>query len=448
MAVREDHDPILVRMMGNGYIRSHLKEVESLSFTSGRYYALYGDNKKIDEKTNRSVELQKSGLLKQYKTLELYVFDTRPMEVTFDFSAESKDFKKITGNVVCSYHLNGNRISKAETVELRNSPDGTKQFRGSDISNRVESEIQSNIIAILKGYDSEDITNDNEPILQECCSVPAAVTKWMSVHGFSFSVDGVMILSNERDTDRKNEIKHKEELERKHKELELQEIESQLSKQKAQAKHEEDLIRKRNALASQELDTQLARQRAKNQIDKETGESKAVTDFKREYARKVINGNSAECGEIRESGTFIIEILPEGCLLNGSNDISPTMTLPSRISDGSMSLDITEIGPKVFAKDPKTVKEVIIEDGVMYIDNTAFQNCTNLCSVTLPDSIKSIGANAFTNCLNLRSITIPKNIERIDPDAFIGCPLREITLPEGFNGSSLKIPRTTRIRRH
>jgi hypothetical protein len=46
----------------------------------------------------------------------------------------------------------------------------------------------------------------------------------------------------------------------------------------------------------------------------------------------------------------------------------------------------------------------IIPSDIMFIDNSAFSDCTNLTSVTLPEGILSIGHRAFYNCSGLRSI--------------------------------------------
>lgn len=54
----------------------------------------------------------------------------------------------------------------------------------------------------------------------------------------------------------------------------------------------------------------------------------------------------------------------------------------------------------------ESIKEVIIEDGVTNIDNSAFYRCSALTSVTIPDSVTNIDWDAFKECTNLESITI------------------------------------------
>jgi hypothetical protein len=63
---------------------------------------------------------------------------------------------------------------------------------------------------------------------------------------------------------------------------------------------------------------------------------------------------------------------------------------------------------------PTKTGSYIIPSDMMFIDNSAFSNCTNLTSVTIPETILSIGHRAFYNCIGLTSIyanpTIPVDL--------------------------------------
>ena len=55
---------------------------------------------------------------------------------------------------------------------------------------------------------------------------------------------------------------------------------------------------------------------------------------------------------------------------------------------------------------------------VTMIDEYAFQNCTNLISVTIPDTVTCICNSAFYSSENLKSVTIPASVTRIEELAF------------------------------
>ena len=78
----------------------------------------------------------------------------------------------------------------------------------------------------------------------------------------------------------------------------------------------------------------------------------------------------------------------------------------------------------------KSVKQVIIGDGVTTIGSSAFSGCSSLTSVTIGNSVTEIGIGAFKGCISLTSVTIPNSVTTIKGEAFSGCSsLTSVTIP-------------------
>ena len=68
-----------------------------------------------------------------------------------------------------------------------------------------------------------------------------------------------------------------------------------------------------------------------------------------------------------------------------------------------------------------SLSSVTIPDGVTAIENYTFCGCTGLKSVTIPDSVKNIGGYAFEDCASLTELTISAELTDIGARAFYGC---------------------------
>jgi len=99
------------------------------------------------------------------------------------------------------------------------------------------------------------------------------------------------------------------------------------------------------------------------------------------------------------------------------------VTIPSEI-DG---VSVNSIGEKAFFEN-KSIKEVIIPDGVKYFGGGVFASCTKLEKVELPKNVEQLGECMFSHS-ELKSITLPSNIVSI-PEYFLGyTPIQTITIP-------------------
>lgn len=131
-------------------------------------------------------------------------------------------------------------------------------------------------------------------------------------------------------------------------------------------------------------------------------------------------------------------------------------------------LPVKEIGSMAFSNCNFTSIE--LPDGLVYIDDWAFNGCMHLDSIVLPDTVKEIGRsvfgvtalkdvvlsdsleyigpNAFNGCSNLTDVTLPASVTYIDENAFSSSGLAQIIIPEdsklyhiggnAFNGTDLK----------
>ena len=81
----------------------------------------------------------------------------------------------------------------------------------------------------------------------------------------------------------------------------------------------------------------------------------------------------------------------------------------------------------------KSPSDYSINSNVIIIYDSAFKDCYNLKSVTLPNSLTSIGCEAFCNCTSLSNIIFPESIKTISRGAFQNCrSLLSIVLPDGL----------------
>ena len=93
---------------------------------------------------------------------------------------------------------------------------------------------------------------------------------------------------------------------------------------------------------------------------------------------------------------------------------------------------VTTIGEVAFASTGLTSIEIAAS--VTTIDNFAFQECSDLATVTFASGSKleTIGEEAFGSCKSLNSVTIPASVTTIGNVAFISCTgLKTVTFDSG-----------------
>ena len=69
----------------------------------------------------------------------------------------------------------------------------------------------------------------------------------------------------------------------------------------------------------------------------------------------------------------------------------------------------------------KQLTEVVLSDSVEEIEHSAFIHCENLRNIQLGNSLKTIGGQAFGFCSSLTAITIPDSVEELSYSVFSYC---------------------------
>ena len=103
--------------------------------------------------------------------------------------------------------------------------------------------------------------------------------------------------------------------------------------------------------------------------------------------------------------------------LNSAGDLTVSGT-------GDMA-DFTATGAP-WAEYRDQVKLVIVGQGVTSIGSSAFQDCKNLKTVSLPGSLTAIGKNAFLRCGELTNVKLPASLKSVGEDCFTDCEKLEL----------------------
>lgn len=160
-------------------------------------------------------------------------------------------------------------------------------------------------------------------------------------------------------------------------------------------------------------------------------------------------------------GYYTYSVSDEGAVITDvSIAISGDVTIPSTIEGHSvvkigksafkdcvnltslsMPDTITEIGDLAFVY-CVNLKSVTLSNKLTTIGAGAFQWCEKLESIYIPNSVKIIGKSAFSICQKLTNVIVPNSVVTIGLGAFYGCTnLESITLP--FLGESILTTKNT-----
>jgi len=107
------------------------------------------------------------------------------------------------------------------------------------------------------------------------------------------------------------------------------------------------------------------------------------------------------------------------------NDRTTTVTIPATVQ----GYPVVAVAQHAF-QDCSELTSVTLPDGLTTIGDYAFADCSALTSITLPDSLTTIGAYTFDWCDALTSVTLPDGLTTIGNYAFAECSaLTTLTVP-------------------
>lgn len=122
----------------------------------------------------------------------------------------------------------------------------------------------------------------------------------------------------------------------------------------------------------------------------------------------------------------------QATIYNGNYGDNVTWTLDTESGEIIFSGTGAMSGGCPYSDYKSYITTAIINNGVTSIGNGAFNECTELTSVTIPISVTIIDEYSFYGCNKLSSVTIPSSVTRIKSGSFCGCiSLTSVTIPNG-----------------
>ena len=118
----------------------------------------------------------------------------------------------------------------------------------------------------------------------------------------------------------------------------------------------------------------------------------------------------------KEDGTLVI---------TGYKGNNTVITVPEKIGgDRVTEIDEWAFSPYAYRiKEPtrqfrRTIKKIVLPEGLNKIGRSAFCELTALESVNIPGSVRFIGEYAFRDCYSLKTMIVPEGVGKIEANAF------------------------------
>lgn len=127
--------------------------------------------------------------------------------------------------------------------------------------------------------------------------------------------------------------------------------------------------------------------------------------------------------------------IPETVTIIGSSAFKESGLETIEIPAGLKSLYVASSSTTGYGytfQDCKSLKTVILHEGLECINAYAFKGCDALESIVIPSTVTLIGNYAFQDCINLKSVTFAEGsqLEKIELQAFMGSGLESFEMPD------------------
>ena len=141
---------------------------------------------------------------------------------------------------------------------------------------------------------------------------------------------------------------------------------------------------------------------------------------------------SASAYDVEVDGIYYNLVKKLAMVTSGDKKYTGDVVIPASISIDGVEYSVNRIASSAFYN-CRNLSSVTIPNSVIIIEKNAFRDCIGLNSVIIPNSVTSIGLNAFENCQNLTSVTIPNSVTEIGCDAFRYClRLTSVSIPNSI----------------
>ena len=168
--------------------------------------------------------------------------------------------------------------------------------------------------------------------------------------------------------------------------------------------------------------------------------TKKIDGFKINYVKNTYGHYYATKNGFSDEDCLLTNELYDGTLeITEYVGNSATYVIPSEI-DGKK---VTQIGYDAF-NDCTELTSITIPDGVTCIGNSAFSYCTSLETVTIPNSVTQIYSRAFYDCTLLKEVTIPASVTSIGNEAFGYYYVRDSSETKKADGFKINYVNNTR----